>query len=62
MNFDKNFKFKKNLLSIRVIQENKSDSRICKVYDDKGVITVFPGKIDHIFYAYQKVKNCLKRF
>ena len=43
-------------------QENKSDSRICKVYDDKGVITVFPGKIDHIFYAYQKVKNCLKRF
>ena len=62
VNFNKNFKFQKNLLSIRVIQENKSDSRICKVYDDKGVITVFPGKIDHIFYAYQKVKNCLKRF
>lgn len=61
-NFQKEFIFKKYLLSQRTIIENKSDSRFCKVIENNKFIDVFPGKIDHIFYAYKKVKKCLKKF
>lgn len=60
--FNKNFKFSKFLLSYRVILENKQDSRICKVTSKKGYISVLPGKIDHIFYAYSKIKKCLNKY
>ena len=58
--FKKNFKFSKYLLSYRVISENKNDSRICEVINNNNLISVLPGKIDHIFYAYEKIKKCLK--
>lgn len=60
--FNKNFKFSKFLLSYRVILENKKDSRVCKVTNHKGYISVLPGKIDHIFYAYSKIKKCLNKY
>ena len=60
-NFKKEFKFKDYLLSYRTLIENKLDTRICHVYNNDKIITVFPGKIDHIFYAYKEVKKCLKK-
>ena len=60
--FKKDFTFKKNLLSKRTIIENKFDHRICKVTNNDGIISIFPGKIDHIFYAYKELKKCLKKF
>jgi hypothetical protein len=60
-NFKKEFKFKDYLLSYRTLTENKLDTRICHIYNNNKVITVFPGKIDHIFYAYKEVKKCLKK-
>ncbi len=60
--FNKNFKFSKFLLSYRVISKNKQDSRICKIVNNKGYISVLPGKIDHIFYAYSKIKKCLNKY
>jgi len=60
-NFKKEFKFKEYLLSYRTLIENKLDTRICQIYNNDKVITVFPGKIDHIFYAYKEVKKCLKK-
>ena len=61
-NFKKEFIFKKNLLSKRTIIENKFDHRICNVKNNNGIISIFPGKIDHIFYAYKELKKCLKKF
>ena len=60
--FKKNFKFKRYLLSIRVIAENKRDDRISSIFCKNKIISVFPGKIDHIFSAYEKIKKCLKKF
>ena len=61
-NFKKEFSFRKYLLSQRTIIENKFDQRVCNVKKNNGIIDIFPGKIDHIFYAYKKVKKCLKKF
>ncbi len=61
-NFKNEFTFKKYLLSQRTIIENKFDNRVCDVKKKNGIISIFPGKIDHIFYAYKKVKKCLKKF
>lgn len=60
--FKEEFIFKKYLLSQRTLIENKFDSRVCSVQKKNGIINIFPGKIDHIFYAYKKVKKCLKKF
>lgn len=60
--FKKQFKFKKYLLSYRTLIENKFDTRVCKVTNENRFISVFPGKIDHIFYAYNEIKKCLKKF
>lgn len=59
--FHKNFKFSKFLLSYRVIADNKQDSRICKINDNDGHISILPSKIDHIFYAYSKIEKCLTK-
>ena len=45
----------------RTIIKNEYDTRVCKIFQKKNEITVFPGKIDHIFYAYDKIKKCLKK-
>ena len=60
--FKEEFIFKKYLLSQRTLIENKFDTRVCSVQKKNGIINIFPGKIDHIFYAYKKVKKCLKKF
>lgn len=59
--FKAEFNFKKYLLSYRTIIKNEYDTRVCKIFQKKNEITVFPGKIDHIFYAYDKIKKCLKK-
>jgi hypothetical protein len=61
-NFNKNFKFVKNLHSIRTIIENKKDARICVVKNNDNFINVMSGKIDHIFYAFKEVLNCIKTY
>lgn len=61
-NFRNDFKFIKFLTSYRTLIEDKSDTRVCSVINENKIISVFPGKIDHIFYAYEKVKKCLKKY
>ena len=60
--FKKKFRFIKFLNSYRTIIYNKFDSRSCKVTMEKNFINVFPGKIDHIFYALEQIEKCLKKF
>lgn len=60
--FNKKFKFIKFLKSYRTIIDNKFDSRYCKVESENNFINVFPGKIDHVFYAFKQVEKCLKKF
>lgn len=60
--FKKKFRFIKFLNSYRTIISNKFDSRSCKVTVEKNFINVFPGKIDHIFYAFEQIEKCLKKF
>ncbi len=60
--FRKDFKFRKYLTSYRTLIEDKFDTRVCTVKSQNKIISVFPGKIDHIFYAYEKVKKCLKKY
>ena len=61
-NFKTKFKFIKYLRSYRTISKNKYDTRACAVYENKKFINVFPGKIDHIFYAFNEIERCLKKF
>ncbi len=61
-NFKNNFKFVKNLYSIRTIIKNKKDARICLVKNNNNFIDIMSGKIDHIFYAYKEVRKCIKTF
>ena len=60
--FKLHFRFSRFLLSCRSIKDNKSDARVCKVINNNKLISVLPGKIDHIFYAYSKIEKCLKKF
>lgn len=60
--FENNFKFVKNLHSIRTISKNKKDARICLVKNNKNFINVMSGKIDHIFYAYEEVVKCIRTY
>jgi len=60
--FKKRFRFIKFLNSYRTIISNKSDTRSCIVTIKNNFINIFPGKIDHIFYAFQQVEKCLKKF
>ena len=60
--FKKNFKFCGFLTSIRTIQSNKNDARICIVENNNNFINILSGKIDHIFYAGEKVLKCLKKY
>ena len=60
--FKKDFKFRKYLKSYRTLIEDRFDTRVCRVTSQKRIISVFPGKIDHIFYAYEGVKKCLKKY
>lgn len=60
--FNKKFRFIKFLNSYRTIISNKLDSRTCKVIVKNNFINIFPGKIDHIFYAFKQVEKCLKKF
>ena len=59
--FHKNFKFVKNLNSIRTIIKNKKDARICIVKNEDNFINILSGKIDHIFYAFDEVLKILKK-
>ena len=61
-NFRNNFKFVKNLYSIRTIIKNKKDARICIVRNKDNFINILSGKIDHIFYAYEEVLKCIKTY
>ena len=60
--FINNFKFVKNLYSIRTIIKNKKDARICIVKNNDNFINILSGKIDHIFYAYDEVLKCIKTY
>ena len=60
--FKNNFKFVKNLYSIRTIVKNKKDARICLVKNNDNFIDIMSGKIDHIFYAYNEVLKCIKTY
>ena len=60
--FKNNFKFLKNLSSIRTIVKNKKDARICIVKNEDNFINILSGKIDHIFYAYEEVFKCIKTY
>tara|TARA_B100000900_G_C20559302_1_gene708164 strand:+ start:355 stop:1398 length:1044 start_codon:yes stop_codon:yes gene_type:complete len=59
-NFKNNFKFIKNLHSIRTINTNKNDARLSLVKNKNNFINVMSGKIDHIFYASDQVLKCIK--
>ncbi len=61
-NFKNNFKFIKNLHSIRTINTNKNDARLSLIKNNNNFINVMSGKIDHIFYAYDQVKKCIKTY
>jgi hypothetical protein len=60
--FKKNFRFVKFLNSYRTIVKNKADSRACLVIEKNNFIEIMSGKIDHIFYALERVEQCLKKF
>jgi len=60
--FEKNFTFIKNLNSVRTIIKNKNDSRVCIVDNKDNFINILSGKIDHIFYAYEEVLKCIKKY
>ncbi len=61
-NFKNNFKFVKNLYTIRTIIKNKKDARVCIVKNNENFINILSGKIDHIFYAYKEVLKCIKTY
>ena len=58
--FKKNFKYIKDSHCIRTITKNTKDARVCSIKNDNNFIHVMSGKIDHIFYAYEKVRKCIK--
>ena len=60
--FKKNFKFLKYLCSYRTIIRNKDDSRACQIREKNNFIDILSGKIDHIFYALERVEQCLKKY
>ena len=60
--FKNNFKFVKNVHSIRTISKNKKDARICIVKNNNNFINVMSGKIDHIFYAFEEVLKCIRTY
>ena len=60
--FNNNFKFFKNLHSIRTISKNKKDARICVIKNNDNFINVMSGKIDHIFYAFEEVLKCIRTY
>ena len=60
--FKNNFKFVKNMYSIRTIVKNKKDARICLVKNNDNFINIMSGKIDHIFYAHDEVLKCIKTY
>ena len=60
--FNNNFKFFKNLHSIRTISKNKKDARICVIKNNNNFINVMSGKIDHIFYAFEEVLKCIRTY
>lgn len=45
--------------SIRCLEKNQADARVCHVRQQGDVIHVLSGKIDSIFYAEQEVLKCL---
>ncbi len=60
--FKNKFVFVNYLKSYRTIIKNKNDSRISSVRNNKNFIDVFSGKIDHVFYVFEKIEECLKKF
>tara|TARA_B100000989_G_scaffold297936_1_gene285334 strand:+ start:1563 stop:2597 length:1035 start_codon:yes stop_codon:yes gene_type:complete len=60
--FKNNFKFIRNLHMIRTIIKNKKDARLCIVKNNNNFINVMPGKIDHVFYAFEEVLKCIKTY
>ena len=61
-NFKKNFKFIKNLHSIRTINTNKNNEILNLIKNKNNFINVMSGKIDHIFYAYDQVIKCIRMY
>ena len=60
--FKKKFVFQRYLTSIRTILYNKNDARVCLVENDKNIVNILSGKIDHIFYAASEVIKCLNKY
>lgn len=60
-NFKKFFMFKKFSMCIRTIIKTKFHSRECKLDENRRFISILSGKVDHIFYATRKIKECLKK-
>lgn len=60
--FKNNFEFIRNLHMIRTIIKNKKDARLCIVKNNNNFINVMPGKIDHVFYAFEEVLKCIKTY
>ena len=60
--FKNNFKFIKNLHMIRTIIKNKKDARLCIVKNNNNFLNVMPGKIDHVFFAFEEVLKCIKTY
>tara|TARA_X000000950_G_C13487333_1_gene486317 strand:- start:89 stop:463 length:375 start_codon:yes stop_codon:yes gene_type:complete len=59
-NFKKYFRFKKFLTCVRTINSTQNAERASWVYNEKGFINVFSGKIDHVVSASEKVIKFLK--
>ena len=47
---------------IRTIIKNKKDARLCIVKNNNNFINVMPGKIDHVFFAFEEVLKCIKTY
>jgi hypothetical protein len=60
--FKKNFKFVKFLNSYRTIINNKNDTMEFKVIEKDNFINILSGKIDHVFFALERVEECLKKY
>lgn len=58
--FQKEFKFKKYLVTIRTINNTKFADRSFKIFFKDGFINVFSGKIDHITNASDRILKYLK--
>ncbi len=61
-NFNKNFKFQKEIFTYRTIINNANAERSSMIFRKGKIFHLLSGKIDHIINCSNEIKRCLKKY